>query len=162
MTDEQIVAEVTAGSKKDDLLPLWESGDDNELTKALNRKDNDGYVHIRHVVAVMASNEKWGIVERAVRHEKLPSGDSCPPELYELCSAAFVAAYSTVQPPLRLEYGDLVRGLTAMKGMNLIDDDVIKAITDGHQKVSLCELRCGYDRVVEVSAVMNARLKHAG
>lgn len=162
MTEEQIVAEVTTGNKKDALLPLWEAADDSEVTADLNRKDNDGYVSIRHVVAVMASKEKWGIVERAVRHEKLPDGSPCPPELYELCSAAFVAAYSTVTPPLRLEFDDLVRGLNAMKGMSLIDDELIKAVTAGHQKVSLCELRCGYDRVVEVSAVMNARLKNAG
>lgn len=155
-TAAQIAEEVAAGPLAAELAPLWAAGDDAGVAAALSRRDLPGYVPARAVVVALSRALRWGIVPLAVLHRKLPDGSDCPVDLYGLLATVQLAAYSTIDPPLRLEVGPLSVTLAAIPDA-LIPADTKAAILAAEVKLSRAEAAWGYGASVSAGLVGEAR-----
>lgn len=140
----QLRTEIESGPLAAELAPLVLVRHNVEAAAILNRADQPGWVPARHVVATLASVGKWGIVELAVRHRLLSDGNACPSDLYMLFATVQLAAYGSLEPPLRMEIAPLTAGASTLVTRGILTSGERDAILAGEVKVSRAEHLWGY------------------
>lgn len=161
-TSAQLRAEILDGPLKTEIAPFWSpvtDDTDTEVAKILNRKDLPGYVPARTLIAYLAEHLLWDMVPLCHDHLKLPNGSDAPLEVYKLFAALHLAAYGTVNPPLRMAVGPLTVAMTSLIRLNLITSDDRAAILAMEVKVSRAEQVWGYDTAITPRQIFDVRIE---
>lgn len=161
-TNAQVLTEIQSGPLAGEIAPLWSPVTDNTdaaVAAVLNRKDQPGYMPARQLIAYLAEHFLWGMVPLCHDHLKLPNGSDAPLEVYKLFAALHLAAYGTVNPPLRMAVGPLTAAMASLVKLNLITPDDQAAILAMEVKVSRAEQVWGYDTAITPRQIFDVRIE---
>jgi hypothetical protein len=130
---------------------------DAECNEHCNAKTEPGYVPARHAVTMLPLHKLWGLATLAFRFKKLPGGLDCPDNLFDLFANCELAAYGTIEPPIRMEIAPLTASLTSLVTTGLVTTTARDAILAGEVKISPIEAAFDYGDTTTAAQIEEAR-----
>lgn len=148
MTPAQLKNEILTGPLAGELAPLWEAGDDANVSVVLMRPDYAGYIPPVPLLKYLETSRLQAPLSLIRDHLLLPPGDPMEPAtvaapyvFYELASCLL----SSVAKGFRPSVGDMTVGAAALVGAGVMTEGQKADVLALEVKIGRAQVVWGYD-----------------